>query len=134
MSRVAPITALTMVALLPIYITLAFRVIKKRRQHQVALGSGKQSDLESSIRAHSNFSEYVPFFLMLILGAEINAAPAWLIAVCSLFFADDCGEINSCRSNSSGKHQSKSNRHAVNIFFHDIGSYRQSFALQWEAI
>jgi uncharacterized membrane protein YecN with MAPEG domain len=80
----APITALTMVSLLPIYVGLAFRVIKKRRQYRIPIGMGNQSELEAAIRAHGNFSEYVPFFLMLIFVAEVNGVPAWLIAICSL--------------------------------------------------
>lgn len=84
MAIVAPVTALTMIALLPIYIGLAFRVIKKRREFKVPVGTGNQSELEAAIRAHGNFSEYVPFFLLLLLTAEINKAPMWLLVICAL--------------------------------------------------
>jgi len=84
MTLSAPITALTMVGLLPIYVGLAFRVIKMRRQFRIPIGMGSQSELEAAIRAHGNFSEYVPFFLMLSLVAEVNGAPTWLIAICSI--------------------------------------------------
>ena len=84
MTIAAPVTALTMIALLPIYIGLAFRVIKKRREFKVPVGTGNQSQLETAIRAHGNFSEYVPFFLLLLLTAEINQAPIWLLILCAL--------------------------------------------------
>lgn len=84
MTLVAPVTALTMIGLLPIYIGLAFRVIKKRREFKVPVGTGNQSELETAIRAHGNFSEYVPFFLLLLLVAEINGAPLWLLVLCAL--------------------------------------------------
>ncbi|MCD2451147.1 MAPEG family protein [Methylicorpusculum oleiharenae] len=84
MAIVAPVTALTMIALLPIYIGLAFRVIKKRREFKVPVGTGNQSELETAIRVHGNFSEYVPFFLLLLLVAEINQAPIWLLTLGAL--------------------------------------------------
>jgi uncharacterized membrane protein YecN with MAPEG domain len=84
MTIMAPVTALAMIGLLPIYIGLAFRVIKKRREFKVPVGTGNQSELETAIRAHGNFSEYVPFFLLLLLVAELNKAPNWLLALCAL--------------------------------------------------
>lgn len=84
MAIVAPVTALSMIALLPIYIGLAFRVIKKRREFKVPVGTGNQSELETAIRAHGNFSEYVPFFLLLLLVAEVNHAPIWLLVLCAV--------------------------------------------------
>jgi uncharacterized membrane protein YecN with MAPEG domain len=76
----APVTAITAALLVPIFIKLAFGVIKKRKQHQVALGTGNNADLEAAIRAHGNFGEYVPFILLLQLSAELNGAPVWLVA------------------------------------------------------
>lgn len=81
MKLFAPITAITLVVLVPMYIRLAFGVIRKRRQHRIAVGSGNNADLEAAIRAHGNFSEYVPFALILILAAEINGTPIWLSAL-----------------------------------------------------
>ena len=80
MKLVAPVTALTAVVLVPIFLRLAFAVIKKRQLHQVALGTGNQADLETAIRAHGNFAEYVPFVLLLLFSAEMNGAPTWLAA------------------------------------------------------
>ena len=81
MKLVAPITAITLIVLVPLYIRLAFGVIRKRHEHRVAVGTGEKPDLETAIRAHGNFSEYVPFALMLVLTAEINGTPIWLSAL-----------------------------------------------------
>ncbi len=80
MKLVAPVTALTALVLVPIFLRLAFAVINKRRLHRVAVGSGDQADLETAIRAHGNFAEYVPFVLILMFLAEMNGAPTWLAA------------------------------------------------------
>ena len=84
MKIIAPITAVTAIVLVPLFIRLALNVIKRRGSHRVALGTGDHADLEAAIRAHGNFSEYVPFALLLILSAEINGSPAWLVALVAL--------------------------------------------------
>ena len=81
MKIIAPITAVTAVVLVPLYIRLAFRVITLRQAHKVALGAGNHSDLEMAIRTHGNFSEYVPFALLLMLSAEHNGSPVWLVSL-----------------------------------------------------
>ena len=81
MKIIAPVTSITLVLLVPLFVRLAFNVIKKRKAHQVALGSGQHADLEAAIRAHGNFSEYVPLVVLLMLVAEINGAPWWLVSV-----------------------------------------------------
>ena len=74
----APVTALTAMLLVPLLMRLAIGVIRKRKEHQVAVGTGNHADLEVAIRAHGNFIEYVPFVLVLLLCAEVNASPLWL--------------------------------------------------------
>ena len=81
MKIIAPITAATAIVLVPIFVRLAFGVIKLRHLHKVSLGSGGHADLEAAIRAHGNFAEYVPFSLLLILSAEINGSPMWLVGL-----------------------------------------------------
>lgn len=78
MKIVAPMTILTIIILVPVFIRLALNVIKQRVSHQVAIGSAGHADLEAAIRAHGNFAEYVPLGLVLVLCAEINGAPVWL--------------------------------------------------------
>jgi uncharacterized protein len=84
MTLLVPLTATTALVLAVLFIRLAFAVIKKRRQHKVALGSGQYPDLEAAIRAHGNFAEYVPLALVLLACAELNHAPWWLLACAAL--------------------------------------------------
>ena len=60
-------------------ITLSWGVSKVRLREHVSLGAGEVSDLESAIRAHGNFIEYVPFALILLMLAESAATPTWLL-------------------------------------------------------
>lgn len=73
------ITGLYAALLALLFIVLSVAVIKKRRQFQVALGTGGHSAIERAIRVHANFAEYTPMALILLFLAESNglAAP-WL--------------------------------------------------------
>ncbi len=62
-------------------IMLSWGVSKVRLRERVSLGAGEVSDLESAIRAHGNFIEYVPFGLILLMLAESVATPSWLLHV-----------------------------------------------------
>ena len=64
-----------------IFIKLSFAVIKLRRKNKVGLGSGGHEELERAIRAQGNFSEYVPFGIILIACLELNGAPWWLVGI-----------------------------------------------------
>jgi uncharacterized protein len=48
------------------FIRLAFGVIRLRKANKVSLGAGGHSDLETAIRIHGNFAEYVPLGLLLM--------------------------------------------------------------------
>lgn len=56
-----------------LYIYLCVRVIKLRIRYQVGIGSGNQPELERAIRVQGNFSEYVPFALLLVWMLETVA-------------------------------------------------------------
>ncbi|SNY49665.1 hypothetical protein SAMN06297280_1496 [Arsukibacterium tuosuense] len=72
-------TALYAGILAILFIVLSFRVIAKRNQYKVALGSDGQALLERAIRVHANFTEYVPFALLLMFLAEYSGlAPLYL--------------------------------------------------------
>ncbi|MBK19022.1 MAG: glutathione metabolism protein [Rhodospirillaceae bacterium] len=60
-------------------ILLSLRVISLRRQFKVALGGGDEPRLERAIRAHGNYSEYVPISIILIAFVEFAGNPAWII-------------------------------------------------------
>lgn len=63
-----------------IFLALAVRVVRLRRTLQVGIGSGGHDALDRAVRAHANFSEYVPLALILLVLVEIGtAAPAWLL-------------------------------------------------------
>lgn len=80
------ITALYAALLAFFFILLSFKVIGKRRQFKVGIGSKGEMALERAIRVHGNFAEYVPFALLLIFLAEYaGLAPLWIhILGCAL--------------------------------------------------
>lgn len=58
---------------------LSFLVIKQRRSAKVSLGDGDDPTLRKAIAVHSNFSQYVPFALLLITFVELNHTSAYLV-------------------------------------------------------
>ena len=74
-----PVTMLYAALLGILLVMLSWGVSKVRLRERVSLGSGDRSDLESAIRAHGNFIEYVPFALILLMLAESAATPSWLL-------------------------------------------------------
>ncbi len=63
-----------------IFLLLSWRVVALRRDLRVGLGSGGQKQLELAVRAHGNFSEYVPLALIVLLLLESGTAtPVWLL-------------------------------------------------------
>lgn len=81
------VTSIFASLLAAIYIRLAFNVIHLRRKNKVPLGNGGFSDLEKAIRAHGNFSEYVPIALILMACLELNGAPWWLVTLFGITLA-----------------------------------------------
>ena len=69
------------------FVRLAFVVIRLRKANQVALGAGGFSDLESAIRAHGNFAEYVPLGLILLALLESRSTHPVLVFVLGGLFA-----------------------------------------------
>lgn len=68
-----------------LYVYLTFRVIGIRRIAKVSIGDGGNEKLSRAIRVHANFSEYVPFTLLLIYFLETqNANSIVLHILCSL--------------------------------------------------
>ncbi|MEM7194365.1 MAG: MAPEG family protein [Pseudomonadota bacterium] len=78
---VTPIYAALMALL---FVVLAANVIRLRRAHRVSLGAGKVDALDRAIRAHGNYSEYVPFALLLMAFYEVAGASAVEIHVYGL--------------------------------------------------
>jgi len=70
-----------------IYIKLSKNIIRLRRKYNVTLGHKNHGDLEQAIRAHANFSEFVPIGLILLACLEINKIYfAVVILLGGLFF------------------------------------------------
>ena len=62
------------------------RVSRMRIAHKVSIGDGGNAPLTTRMRAHSNFVEYTPFFLILLAGIELaRGSPLWLWLAGALF-------------------------------------------------
>ena len=73
------ITGLYAGVLALIQIKLTLQVVKVRRGQKISIGEGGDQDLLRTMRAHGNFVETVPIFLILLLIAELSGAPLWSI-------------------------------------------------------
>lgn len=58
-----------------LYVYLTVMVISARRNTKTILGDGGHQSLQSAIRAHGNFAEYVPLALVLMALAELQDKP-----------------------------------------------------------
>jgi uncharacterized membrane protein YecN with MAPEG domain len=61
------------------YIALSLNVVRGRRQYRISLGDGGNEAMGKRIRAHANFSEYTPLFLILLALAEYQGLPAYAV-------------------------------------------------------
>jgi uncharacterized membrane protein YecN with MAPEG domain len=63
---------------------LGLRVSLLRRRHGVSIGDGGRADVASRMRAHANYIEYTPFFLILLALVELARGSEpwlWLVAI-----------------------------------------------------
>ena len=79
-----PVTSILAALAAILYIALAMRVIGVRRSNKVSLGDAANKTLETRIRQHGNFNEYVPLALILMAIAELQNAPRLLLIVLGL--------------------------------------------------
>lgn len=77
-----PVTLLTAGLLGLVFLVLTFRVVSRRVSGKIMLGDGGDADLLERIRAHANFTEHVPFTLVLMAGIELTVGHGslWLWA------------------------------------------------------
>ena len=81
MTAITPVYA-AIIAL--IYVTLSVRTLRLRHRFKVGIGDGEQPLLARAVRAHANFSEYVPIALLLIYFVEVgDIASIWIHALCA---------------------------------------------------
>lgn len=62
-----------------IYVFLALYVINARGKYLSAMGDGGHHELQMRIRAHGNFNEYTPLFIVLLGVAEYNGLVTWAV-------------------------------------------------------
>ena len=79
-----PITALYAALLAPLFILLSARIIQLRRTGIAAFGDGGNPELQRRIRVQANFTEYVPFALILMALAESEGASPPLLHLLGL--------------------------------------------------
>jgi hypothetical protein len=81
-----PITLTIAAAAALINIWLAIRVSHVRRLNRVSIGDEGNPQVGARMRAHSNFTEYTPFFLILLAAIELSrGSETWLWGVAILF-------------------------------------------------
>lgn len=73
------ITAFYAAVLALVFLVLTGAVIAGRLNKQIALGTNNDKDMTKRVRAHANFAEFVPFALLLLMMAEMQAAPLWAV-------------------------------------------------------
>lgn len=66
-----------------LYFVLSYRIIVMRG-HGVSFGDGGNPVLLRRIRAHGNFSEYVPFILLMLGILELNHLPFYALNILGL--------------------------------------------------
>lgn len=75
---------------------LTYQVIKRRRREQIATGDAGSADLKQAVRAHGNFVEITPIFLIILMLLEMVDSYLWWIAGLGVVFL--CGRILHARS------------------------------------
>lgn len=67
-----------------IYFFLGMRVSKMRMDKQIGIGTGSNKTLNRVVRVHSNFIEYVPICLILLLIVQGLGANIWFILIMAI--------------------------------------------------
>jgi uncharacterized membrane protein YecN with MAPEG domain len=81
-----PITLTIAGACALLSIWLALRVSHLRRLRKVSIGDGGDERVATRMRAHANFAEYTPIFLILLAAVELAVgASLWLWGIAILF-------------------------------------------------
>ncbi len=65
---------------------LSIRCGRARTKGKIAHGDGGDVTLQRAMRAHSNFTEYTPIFLVLVFALEITGHSGWLLGVAAGVF------------------------------------------------
>lgn len=79
-----PITLTIAGAATLVNLWLAVRVSRLRMSRKVSIGDGGDTGVQARMRAHANFVEYTPFFLILLALVELAEGPRpflWLAGI-----------------------------------------------------
>jgi uncharacterized membrane protein YecN with MAPEG domain len=56
-------------------LALSAQVVRARRRYRVGLGVGAEEGMQQAVRVQANFTEYVPFAVLLLVLAEVAGLP-----------------------------------------------------------
>jgi uncharacterized membrane protein YecN with MAPEG domain len=73
------ITGLYLAILALLYVVLGLQVSRLRRGNRVLFGDGDNRELRSAIRAHANFTEYVPIIALMVALLEMSDISAFRV-------------------------------------------------------
>lgn len=73
------ITALYAGLVALLYLGLSYNVILARRSQKISVGDGDDKLLRKRMRTQANCAEYGPFGIVLLLLAEMQGMPLWLV-------------------------------------------------------
>ncbi len=74
------------------FVGLSIYVIKGRRRYKIPLGDAGEYAMRQRMRAHGNFAEYTPFFVVLLALVEYQGLPFYAVHALGLLFL--FGRIN----------------------------------------
>lgn len=86
-----PVTPLYAALLGLMFVALSVRTIRLRRRYRVAIGDGRNAELQRAMRVNANFAEYVPLTLLLVWFVELHDGPR--LHVHALGIALLCGRV-----------------------------------------
>ncbi len=64
-----------------LFLSLSYRVVQARRSQKVSVGDGGDRHVLKAMRTQANCAEYAPIGLLLLLMAELQGMPVWLLHV-----------------------------------------------------
>ena len=73
------VTPLYTAAAALVFAVLSFRTLIIRQRREISVGHGDDLKLERAIRAHGNFSEYVPLTLLVIFFLEFQGGEKYMV-------------------------------------------------------
>jgi uncharacterized protein len=83
---ILPITLTIAAAAALLHIWLSSRVVRARRPHKISVGDGGNEGVLRRMRAHANFAENMPIFVILLGLLEVAGANEWLLWASGILF------------------------------------------------